>query len=354
MTVRFKPQAKTWYHRFSWNRRSYFQGGFRTEKLAKEAEAMRFKDAVQKADCPEPVAQFTTFEEGSHWFLEKYSMKRKRSWVNDRARIKVLNEFFGGKNLWQITSSHVEALREYLKKKGLSSHTVNHYQALLRAIYNRLRKHQKYFGDNPTCYVEMERVPKVHVRFLYPSEEKILTPAVIQHEKLWPYYFVALHTGMRLREVCSIRVKDIDLLGRRIFVPHSKTNRSRYVPVSEELAEFLKGIISGKKLDQLAVGEYTHFTICHWFRKLCRKVGLDDFTFHSLRHTFSSVLLGKGVPIYKVSKILGHSSVVVTEAHYGHLDATALKAAIDQIDGVVTRVLHPKMENWTERILKTY
>ena len=47
-------------------------------------------------------------------------------------------------------------------------------------------------------------------------------------------------------------------------------------------------------------------------------------------------MLSRGVPIYKVSKILEHSSVVVTEQHYGHLDRSVLTEEIKHIEGIVT------------------
>ena len=72
------------------------------------------------------------------------------------------------------------------------------------------------------------------------------------------------------------------------------------------------------------------------FRWLCQKSGVADLKFHDLRHAFAARLLTRGVPIYKVSKILGHSSVVVTEQHYGHLSLADLKGAISCIEGVVS------------------
>ena len=47
-------------------------------------------------------------------------------------------------------------------------------------------------------------------------------------------------------------------------------------------------------------------------------------------------MLGQGVPIYKVSKIMGHSTVLVTEQHYGHLDRSVLTEEIKHIEGIVT------------------
>jgi integrase len=52
---------------------------------------------------------------------------------------------------------------------------------------------------------------------------------------------------------------------------------------------------------------------------------------HALRHTFGTRWLQAGGDIYKLSKILGHSSVAVTEAHYAHLLKEHLVAASQQV-----------------------
>ena len=56
-----------------------------------------------------------------------------------------------------------------------------------------------------------------------------------------------------------------------------------------------------------------------------------SFTPHALRHTFGTRWLQAGGDIYKLSKILGHSSVAVTEAHYAHLLKEDLVAASQQV-----------------------
>ena len=52
---------------------------------------------------------------------------------------------------------------------------------------------------------------------------------------------------------------------------------------------------------------------------------------HALRHTFGTRWLQAGGDIYKLSRILGHSSVAVTEAHYAHLLKDDLVAASQQV-----------------------
>ena len=58
---------------------------------------------------------------------------------------------------------------------------------------------------------------------------------------------------------------------------------------------------------------------------------IPSITPHVLRHTFGTRWLQAGGDIYKLSKILGHSSVAVTEAHYAHLLKEDLVAASQQV-----------------------
>jgi integrase len=336
MPIRKDPRNGRWFYRFKRNGRGYFAGQFRTYEQAKEAEVKAFDRAIKAEVYPERGGQDMTFTEGGRWFFEEHAKKTKRTWKNDRAQITLMERFFRGKLLRDIKPNDVEAFLDWVQKtRGVNDHTRNHYLAELKAIYNRLKKRQMYFGDNPAWYVEMRKVPKARVRFLYPSEQKLLTPAVAQDALVWPYYVVALHTGMRAGEIAAMRIEDISILRRDIFVPNSKNRRSRHIPMSEELARFLEGRIAGKAPADYALAGVIRDYVSRRFIQICRRLGLSDFRFHDLRHTFAAYLLNKGVPIYKVSKILGHSSVVVTEQHYGHLSLANLKDAVDQIDGVI-------------------
>ena len=58
----------------------------------------------------------------------------------------------------------------------------------------------------------------------------------------------------------------------------------------------------------------------------------DKVTFHTLRHTYASMLVQKGVDIYQVKELLGHSSIALTE-RYSHLSESTLKHAALMIQG---------------------
>ena len=137
-------------------------------------------------------------------------------------------------------------------------------------------------------------------------------------------------TGMRITECLLIQVKDIDLIKRCIFLPaeHTKGKQSRYVFYSSEMAKILRQWLKFKDLytesDFLFSTsrgnklKNTYFESN--FRKYIKRVGLENITPHCLRNNFAKRFLMAGGNIYVLSKILGHSSVVVTEKAY--LDLT--------------------------------
>lgn len=336
MSIRRDSRTKKWYYRFH-RGRSYFKGGFRTYAQAQDAQRIRLDHVIECGASAQHSAKDLTVAEAGQLFFEKHSQKNKRSWKNDRARVAAVGRFFKKTLMKDVTP---EALEEFLdglqQRLGIKDSTRNHYLALVKAIYNRLKKWRLYRGENPAFFVEMKKVPRARVRFLYPAEEKLLTPTVAQDAIVWPYYVVALHTGMRLGEIVRMTVQDVSLSIRDIFVPNSKSHRSRHVPVSEELAVFLQRQIAGKRPGDCVLAGVIRDYVSRRFRWSCQKSSIADLKFHDLRHTFAARLLTKGVPIYKVSKILGHSSVVVTEQHYGHLSLADLKGAISCIEGVVS------------------
>lgn len=336
MSIRQDLRTGKWYYRF-WRGRSYFKGGFRTAEQAKLAEVQKLNQAIECGGVFSNSIREMGLADAGKLFFERHSQRSKRSWKNDRARIAAIGGYFKKTLMKDVTP---EALEEFLdrqqKQRGIKDSTRNHYLALVKAIYNRLKKWRLYRGENPAFYVEMKKVPRARVRFLYPAEEQVLTPAVAQDTIVWPYYVVALHTGMRLGEIVRMKVQDVSLGIRDIFVPNSKNGRSRHVPVSEELAVFLANQIAGKKPEDYVLAGVIRDYVSRRFRWLCQQSSVADLKFHDLRHTFAARLLTKGVPIYKVSKILGHSSVVVTEQHYGHLSLADLKGAISCIEGVVS------------------
>ncbi len=70
------------------------------------------------------------------------------------------------------------------------------------------------------------------------------------------------------------------------------------------------------------------------FKTTLKNAGIEDFRFHDLRHTFASWLVMKGVDLYTVQKLLGHTSITTTQ-RYAHLAPGYLEREIGKIDDYI-------------------
>jgi integrase len=68
----------------------------------------------------------------------------------------------------------------------------------------------------------------------------------------------------------------------------------------------------------------------HWFQRVLKEAGIQDFTWHDLRHTFASRLVMAGVGLRSVQELMGHKSINVT-ARYTHLEPSQQLAAVEKL-----------------------
>lgn len=326
-----------WYYRFSYKGRSYCEGGFLNKQQATEAERLRRNAVIADEQHPEAAAgRELTFRQAGQWWLDNHTSK-KRSKKNDFGRMPLAMEYFGDKLLKDIKSTDIGVFLDKLsdlRGEPISDHTRNHYRALLHALYERLEETEEYLGRNVVRAVRKISVPTAKTRFLYPSEEKILTPLMAKEADIFAYYRLGVETGMRIGEMRMIRVKHVDLTLNHIFLPHPKNNRSRYVALDDSLASFAASLASGKGQDEFLLPHWGYTYLADRFQILTGTAGIrlgKREAWHVLRHTFAYNHLSQGTSIYKVSLLMGHSSIDVTQKHYGHLAAKDLRDAMEAV-----------------------
>ena len=137
----------------------------------------------------------------------------------------------------------------------------------------------------------------------------------------------ALLTGARRGEIFKIRPEHI--LEDTILLPasHTKTNRMRVIPIIPALRPWLKHFPLTMTVDGVKSA---------WRRaRSPKKANMPHVNFHDLRHSCASIMLGLGVDLYTISKVLGHSNVATTQ-RYAHLQVDAQRAALEKI-GHLTR-----------------
>ena len=118
---------------------------------------------------------------------------------------------------------------------------------------------------------------------------------------------LAYYTGARSGEIRRLSRENV--LDKSLVVK-GKTGR-RIIKLNAQAQHIM--------LHQDPLWSYSKDFVSHRFKKEVRRLGIKDGRFHDLRRTFGLNLIKQGMSIYKVSKLLGHSSVRTTEQHYAPL-----------------------------------
>src|SRR5215472_14600564 len=116
-----------------------------------------------------------------------------------------------------------------------------------------------------------------------------------------------------------------------------KNGRSREVPLSDETVRILKAHrhLRGELVFCDERGESLAYEAGRDpLRRACRRAGLRNVGWHTLRHTFASHLAMRGVPLKAIQELMGHSTIEMT-MRYAHLSPTVKRDAVAQLDAPV-------------------
>ena len=143
---------------------------------------------------------------------------------------------------------------------------------------------------------------------------------------------------MRKMEILSIRLQDINIEKRVIYIPKAKAG-AREQPITQSLAEFLQGYIKQAKPAQewlfpSTLSDTGHvINIDKPFKRVVKKAGLDptQVVRHTLRHTAITHLVQAGVDLPTVQRISGHKTLQMV-VRYSHQNGEHIQAAMDALE----------------------
>ena len=148
-------------------------------------------------------------------------------------------------------------------------------------------------------------------------------------------------TGMRLSEICSLKITDIDSKNMRIKVVQGKGAKDRFTLLSQQvLLELRAYYIIYRPKEYLFNGYRSGRPISlrnvqHLVHKGIEEMGLgsNKYTVHTIRHSFATHLVDNGTDLHTVKELLGHSSLQTT-ARYLHLSTTRIMQVINPYDAL--------------------
>lgn len=308
----------------------------------------------------------------SYWFYT-YRANRIRNKTNDDYRLTIfrhINPKIGDIPLSQLTMDVIqnffndEAENGNLRYGGpLSPKTLYNMRGL---FYSALDKAVLlgYIPRNPVIGIETPVIIKKEMYVLTVEEgNKVRMAALLDEHLDYGFAFwLALSFGLRNGEVCGLKWTDFDFdklqltVSRtvtrvedtdpnsekrsKMIVSYPKTEKShRTIPFTETVRDIIFDVkkrrsernyycVRNADTDMRAFvmlnknGNYADTgTVNKNFKRFLKKIGINDpnYTMHSLRHTFVTRGIEKGVDIKTLSEIVGHTSVEFTLNRYGHV-----------------------------------
>ncbi|WP_251547927.1 site-specific integrase [Limosilactobacillus caecicola] len=338
-----KPNGK-WLIETSWydgngKRRYKSKGGFATKQAARqyaaELDSKKYQGEITDDDpsfAEYFMMWFETYKENS------VALTTKKRYLND---YKFIADYFRNRKLSSITRFQYQTFLNAFGKNHAPS-TVRKFNGVVRecvknAIVDNLINKDFTIGvklggdESRSLHVEYLNIAEINtlVKYLkngrqprYTSRYMILT---------------AIYTGMRLGEIMALTWHDVNFNFKTITINKSwnyvggggfkktKTPSSiRTIRINDSLLRLLAELKDNHQ-DMVFMNANNQIPSSNAVNTLLRKslaacdMSKQDFHFHSLRHSHVAYLLANGIPLYAISKRLGHSNTTITANKYAYL-----------------------------------
>jgi integrase/recombinase XerD len=174
--------------------------------------------------------------------------------------------------------------------------------------------------------------PKVLKTFSDGDIRKILLfkPNGVMQLRTWTLLVVLFDTGIRIDEALGLERAKVDLDGLTILV-RGKGNRERMIPISIECRKALYRLLragNGLWVFHTRSGHRITYRNCYRdIKQLCERAGVtgEHVHPHNIRHCFAVNYIRKGGDIYRLSRILGHTSITTTQIYLRSMGIEHLK-----------------------------
>ena len=339
----YKRKEK-WYSDFWYEGKRYTKGWGKINKsVAKEKEWL-FRNEVASGQF-EKKKKNVLFEKLVEKYLDYSKVnKRPNSYRRDVTSTNHLLLFFKGKYLSDI---HPFLIERYKKERleDAKPATVNRELACLKNMFTKA-KSWILAKENPVKEVKLFKEEPKDVKPLTPEKEKELLAKFDEHPKskhIIAIVLTALFTGMRKGEILNLLKENVDTKKRIIHITHTedwhpKNWQVRDIPMNETLTRILKEVIGKSSKDSSYV--FTNprtgrpFTdIKTSYSKAVKKIGLEGFTFHDLRHTWCSRMCELGVAETAIQKLGGWRTKAMI-SRYSHPSMDYMRESLEKLDKV--------------------
>ena len=306
------------------------------KKLAQSIEAKIKTEIVEGKYFEKPVGDNKTFTDMMEKFMKEHAPKVSgNTRLSYSASLKHLSTYFGDLKLLEITPKKISDYKVLRYGKETKPATINRELAMLSKAFSLAFKEWEWIKENPVSKVPKEKENNERDRWLTDEQERRL----LENSPQWMRDIILfdLHTGLRQDELLSLQWERVNLFRRTIIIQESKSGKPRTLPVNQIAFDILeerskiRNIMNDLVFVSNAGSKIDRHNLRRAFNIAIKNAGIHDFHFHDLRHTFATRLAQRGIDIYKISKLLGHHSIEMTQ-RYAHHCPDSLKDGVQILE----------------------
>jgi integrase/recombinase XerD len=298
---------------------------------------------AKKRDFVREYLSYLQVEKG----LAKNSLQ---SYERDLAKLQTWSE----KNGFDVVGLSRKDLREFLidlSRAKLSATSVSRIVSAMRGFYKFLQ-FDRHIDKNPAEDLDAPQKGFYLPKFLNQTEmeQLLLVPDVsgeigLRNRAILETMYAA---GLRVSEVCSLRLSDIEL-DAGILTCTGKGSKTRKVPIGKSAVEWLKSyLVLRRRKENIEIqnlfvtslgNPLTRQDVFKMVKECGEKIGREDVSPHTLRHSFATHLIQNRADVRSVQQMLGHADISTTQI-YTHITDSHLRKTYERF--------HPRAKSRAE------
>ena len=285
----------------------------------------------------------------SLWDQDRLGIKPRRTWnetvvrylaetthkasqVSDKTHLRWLDRFLNGVTLDAINRGVLDKIMAARMAEGVRNSSVNRVMEVVRVVLRKAAYEWEWLDRVPR--VRMLPEAKRRIRWITQDEAGRLIAALPEH--LAAMVRFSLETGLRRANVTGLEWSQVDLARRTAWIhpDQAKARKAIAVPLSAAAVIVIREQI-GKHLTH--VFSYRGHSVTQvntkaW-RSVLERVGISEFRWHDLRHTWASWHVQAGTPLHVLQE-LGGWECVERVRKYAHLSSEHLAVYVDRLSGL--------------------
>lgn len=280
---------------------------------------------------PDNKARKHTLSDLIDRYIKLHLAKHPRRFKDQGTHLRWWNERYGQKPLIVITPALLSEAKEELlngttsRKINRTNSTVNRYFSSLSRAFTLATLEWQWINENPFRRIEKLKENEGRNRFLSKEELHQLLECckTSKNPHLYGMVLIAASMGLRFGEVANLKWRHINFEHSFVTLETTKNGDRRYVPLPTQVSAYFNSLDRPKNPDDFLFPSkdpnkrHPPSMIRKAFQNALKNAQIDNFTYHSLRHTCASHLAMNGATQAELMEILGHRSPAMSR-RYAH------------------------------------